>query len=350
MKTLLLAGGGTGGHIYPAIAIAQAFRKRFPASRIVFVGTAKGLETKIIPREGFPLELIKVGALNNVGIFRKLLTILLLPIAGVQAIWIVLKNRPDFVIGVGGYASGPVVLASSLLFRRTYLFEPNAYPGLTNRWLSWFVKRAFVNFKDTCRYFRNPQVVGIPVRQDLVQLPRTREKNLKVLIFGGSQGARGINNTVIEALKLGGSWQDRVEIVHQTGRLDFKRLEQEYMKMRLPHVQCYEFLYDMPQRYAWADLVVCRSGASTLAELAAMHKAAILVPFPQAADNHQHKNAEVLSLRNAAILIPQAEFTPQKFIETLSKFIESPETLENLESEISKFHISDSATNLVNSL
>lgn len=348
--TVLIAGGGTGGHIYPAVAVAQALKNIDPHIQVYFIGTRGGLEIKIVPKEGYPLHFIDIGALNNVGIIRKILTIISLPLALLQSLRLILRFRPRAVLGVGGYASGPVMVAAKLLGVRIVLFEPNAYPGLTNRWLSPFVDRAFVNFDVTRRYFNDAISVGIPIRAGLSPKHTSHSSPLKILIFGGSQGARGINQTVLEAVKQNGRWLEKVEIVHQTGMRDFHDMDVEYQRIGRSNVKCLEFLYDMPERYAWADLVICRAGASTLAELAACRKAAVLVPFPFAADNHQQKNAEALVAKQAALMVVQKDFTPERLEEIVNQFISDPTRLTQLENSIASFYKAQSAEKIAEEL
>jgi UDP-N-acetylglucosamine--N-acetylmuramyl-(pentapeptide) pyrophosphoryl-undecaprenol N-acetylglucosamine transferase len=341
VRGLLIAGGGTGGHIYPAIAIAQAAMKMEPALKVDFVGTNKGLETKIVVRENFPLHFVTVGALNSVGILTKALTLLSLPYAIVQAMGFLFKLKPRSVIGVGGYASGPMMIAALLLkpilHFKVALFEANAFPGLTNRWLSKKADIAFTNFEVSNSFFKRPMTVGIPIRSGLSSLPRPPHPRFRILIFGGSQGARGINYTVLDAVKSGGSWLDDVEVIHQIGSADFKKFDEEYKKINPENIRWFEFLYDMPERYAWADLVICRAGASTLAELAACQKAAVLIPFPFAADNHQQENAETLERESAALVILQKNFTSEKLMETVIDFKKNPQQISVFERRIGMF-------------
>lgn len=338
---ILFAGGGTGGHIYPAVAVAQVLKQK--GFLISFVGTRKGLETKIIPKEGFPLYFVSVGALNNVGVLTKILTLLALPVALIQSVFILIRLRPKVVLGVGGYSSGPVLVAAKLLGFPTAIFESNAHPGLTNRILGQFVKTSFTNFSITNTYLKHAVKTGMPIRQEFSPLKLASGKKLRILIFGGSQGARGINNSVLEAVKRGGTWLSNVEIVHQIGRLDFQKLSSEYKTLNLPQLEFHEFLYDMPKRYAWADVVFCRAGASTLAELAACQKASVLIPFPAAADDHQMKNAQVLAKAGAALLVEQKDFTPGKFVNLISEFILDPTKLKALEGQVGQFFTPQSA-------
>ncbi len=345
---ILIAGGGTGGHIYPAIAIAQKIKKIDPSVTIEFVGTELGLEKKIIPREGYKLHFIKAAALNNVGFLAKIFSLAILPWGILQSIFLILKLKPRLVFGVGGYASGPMMFAALLLRQKTCVFESNAHPGFTNRVLASFVNLAFVNFEVSKKFFKNALVLGFPVREGMspeyhaIKQSRLSDQKLKVLIFGGSQGARGINKTVLAAIQKSDpvqkSWLEDFEIVHQIGSADWKFYEGEYKKLIAPQVKYFEFLYDMPERYQWADLVVCRAGAATLAELACCGKAAVLIPFPFASDDHQRKNAEAMVSAGAAQMIVQNDFTPEKFIATLQYYRQNSDGLKNLENQIIKFY------------
>ena len=336
---MIIAGGGTGGHILPALAIAKAVKDLDPDVDIHFVGTAKGLETRLVPKENFPLHLIPVSGIKNLSIKNKIKAFCQLPFAFFKSMQLIMKLKPDVVLGVGGYASGPLLLMAAFLRKKTILWEPNAHPGLTNRILSRFVPVAIVVFKDSQKYLRSQKILpmGMPLRKGIEAKPREPHSTLRVLIFGGSQGARGINNTVSESLLRGGDWLEGVEFVHQTGALDFERISRVY-KEHSVGVDCQAFLYDMEKRYAWADLVICRSGANTVAEIAAAQKAAVFVPFPYAADDHQKKNAESLAERGAAILVEQMSFTPDKFIELIKTFKSEPDRISQMEKLVYQFH------------
>jgi len=355
MALVLIAGGGTGGHIYPAVAIAQGILKQDPNASVEFVGTAQGLESKIIPREKFKLHLICAGALNNVSLVTKILSLLLLPLGIIQSIILILKLKPNIIVGVGGYASGPMMLAAVILQRRTAVFEPNSYPGLTNRKLAPFVDLALVNFEVTKKFFKNAKLLGMPVRNgmeisSLKVLPNSHSGKLKVLIFGGSQGARGINRTVLSTVQNNLQSLKDFEIVHQIGATDWAHYDSEYKKINPGNIQWFEFLYDMPVRYAWADLVICRAGAATLSELASLGKAAVIIPFPFAADNHQQKNAEALESQGACEMIEQKDFTSEKFIEILKEFDSQREKLTILEHAVIRFHIPNAKENIAKTL
>ncbi len=341
-KKIVIAGGGTGGHIYPAVAIARALLRKDPDIDIHFVGTAQGLETKIIPREGWPLHTLNVGKLNYAGsYFKKLTTLLKLPWSFVQAAALLFDLKPQAVLGVGGYASGPFVLISTLLGFRASLWEPNAVPGLTNRWLSRFVRRSFIVFADAKKFLHSRQVeiVGLPVRDILENVgrrPQSSQEFFHVLVFGGSQGARAINQAVSEAILTGFEWRKNIKFVHQTGPLDFAEIKEKYKDQQ--QVEVFEYLHDMEKQYAWADLVICRAGASTVAEIAACRKAALFIPLPWAADDHQLKNAQALVDAAAADMLLQKDLTKETLIERIQKLSKDPNQLKSFENKVKMFY------------
>jgi UDP-N-acetylglucosamine--N-acetylmuramyl-(pentapeptide) pyrophosphoryl-undecaprenol N-acetylglucosamine transferase len=305
---VLIAGGGTGGHIIPALAIARELRDAYGAE-VRFVGTARGLETKLVPEAGFPLELIRVGQLKNVSLATRLRTLADLPLGVMRCVGLVRDFRPDVVVGVGGYASGPAMMAAILLRVPTLAFEPNAVPGLANRLVGKRVSAAAVNFEETRRYFRNARVTGIPVRREFFEIAeKPAGSTQKLLVFGGSQGARIFNQVMPKIAKSLIEEIPGLRILHQAGATFAETVEAAYAAggADATRWEVAAFLDDMPRRFADADLILCRSGASTVAELAAAGKAALLVPLPTAADNHQLKNAEVLRAAGAAELRVQS--------------------------------------------
>lgn len=343
-KTIIIAGGGTGGHIYPGVAIARAIQRLEPGIEVHFAGARGGLEEKIIPRENFPLHLIDIGKLHSsVGLKTRLLTLLKLPMSFVQAVQIVRRLKPVAVLGVGGFASGPVLFVASLMGYRTLIWEPNAHPGMANRMLSRFVRECLLVFEDAAKYLKAKNVSrsGLPVRSSIALRRRpagylsSSDVPLKVLVFGGSQGARAINTVVAEAIRTNPDALDRIQLVHQTGPADFAKIKEIYSKF--PEVQCLEYLHDMDSRYAWADLVVCRAGASTVAEICAARKAAVFIPLPTAADNHQQRNAEVLARKSAAVMILQKDFNPITFMNIVNAFHFHRDKLTNLEKNVAQF-------------
>ena len=326
---ILIAGGGTGGHIIPALAIADELKAQHGAE-ILFVGTARGLESRLVPQAGYRLELIRVGQLNRVSLATRLRTLIDLPLGLWQCVRLLRSFRPDVVIGVGGYASGPAMGTAILLGIPTLAFEPNAVPGLANRLVGSRVKAAAVNFEPAARYFHNAHITGIPVRAEFFHLaPRPTGAAPHLLVFGVSQGARVLNATMP---KIAASLLEEIPgltILHQAGARHAESTLAAYQASGAPasRWQVEPFLDDMPRRFAAADLVLARSGASTVAELAAAGKPAVLVPLPTAADDHQRKNAEVMAGADAARVLLEPDLTPSQLQGTLSDLLTQPEQL-----------------------
>lgn len=344
-KTIVIAGGGTGGHIYPGIAIARAIQKADPSIQVHFVGTALGLETKIVPREGFQLHLIESGKLNVKSAMQKVKTLFKMPLGFLQSLRLLGQLKPLYVIGVGGYASGPFVLAASLVGFNTAIWEPNAMPGMANRLLSRFVDKCFVVFDEAKKHLRNKNVIqtGMPVREEIEnpKLISHNDDKFHLLAFGGSQGARAINNCLSDAILQGGEWVKDLSVVHQLGSYDFATISSKY-KTAPCDVQPQEFIFDMPKYYQWADIIVSRGGASSLAEAAAFGIIPIIIPLP-AADNHQEKNAESLVKKNAARMIFQKDLTPERLISEVQSLRSDKALREQMVRNIKNFYIPQAA-------
>ena len=319
-----IVGGGTGGHIIPALAIARELRQLYSAE-IIFVGTNRGIETRLVPQAGFELRLVQVGQLKGVSLARRLRTLSDIPRAVLACRNIFAEFRPQVVIGVGGYASGPGMLAALLVRIPTLAFEPNLVPGFANRVVARFVSAAAVHFEDTKKFFRNARVTGVPVRQEFFNVAeRTFSPPGSLLVFGGSQGARILNQTMIDAIP---TWRELgIQIRHQTGERDFERVEAAYREASFP-AQVSRFIDDMPAAFARADAVLCRSGASTMAEITAAGKPAIFVPFALAADDHQLKNALALESMGAARLIPESQLSPERLSAVVAEVLGDPARL-----------------------
>lgn len=299
----LMAGGGTGGHIIPALAVARELRRR--GHQVFFVGTNRGLESKLVPAEGFNLKLIKVGGLNRVSTARKAATLARLPFTTLAC----LAESADAVFSMGGYVAGPPVLAA--LVRRTpvVVMEPNAVPGFTNRAIGRFVYRALVSFPETAAHFPagRAEVTGLPVREEFFHIaPRARDAALHLLITGGSQGSHALNIAGQNSWPILRDSGHPIRIVHQTGLADFETMREAFAASGLEG-EIVPFIQDMPAAFANADLIVCRAGAGTVSELAAAGKPSILVPFPFAADDHQTKNAEAMERAGAGKLLRETE-------------------------------------------
>jgi UDP-N-acetylglucosamine--N-acetylmuramyl-(pentapeptide) pyrophosphoryl-undecaprenol N-acetylglucosamine transferase len=330
---VLIAGGGTGGHVIPGLAIARELRDAHGAE-VRFVGTARGLETRLVPEAGFKLELVRSGQLKNVSLATRLRTMLDLPLGVVECVRLLREFRPQVVVGVGGYASGPGMLAAILLRVPTLAYEPNAVPGMTNRWLGRRVSAAAVNFEQTAKYFRNAEVTGVPVRAEIFALPpRPVGAEPRLLVTAGSNGALIFNETMPKiAARLFGSVPG-LTITHQSGPRQLEDTRAAYMHYCAAYLhhgfaperfRVEAFLADMPAQYGAADLVLARSG-STVAELCAAGKPSLLVPFAAAADDHQRKNAEVLVQAGAAVMLLQRDVTPATLLAGLRELLLDPE-------------------------
>ncbi len=317
---VIVAGGGTGGHVIPALAIAQELRSRYNA-QVMFVGTQRGIETRMVPAAGFELHIIQVGALNRVDLATRLKTLLDLPRAFIAAAQLIREFRPDVMIGVGGYASGPAMLTAAMMSVPTLAFEPNVIPGVANRIVAPMVSVAAVHFEATCHYFRNCHVTGVPVRQEFFHVPaRPRDARLTLLVFGGSQGAHAINQVVLDALPNLMDTVPGIHVIHQTGEKDYVNAQAVYLRTMIS-AEVSPFIDDMPSAFARADLLVCRSGASTVAEITAAGKPAIFIPLPTAADDHQTQNAAALAEGGAARLLPQSELSGDRLVDEVAALL-----------------------------
>lgn len=344
---VLFAAGGTGGHIYPAIAVAKEVLRRDANSTIKFVGTAKGLETKLVPNNGFELLTIESAGLKNVGLIGKLKGLLILPKSFLEARKLLKEFHPDVVVGAGGYVTGPVLLMASLMKIPTLVMDSNALPGFTNRQLARFVDKAALTFEESLKFFPNKGVVtGNPVRNEFFEIqPKARGEKVNLLIFGGSQGARAINLAMVDTLN--SLPMDKLNIVHQTGELDFEKVETGYQEANW-HADIRRYITDMMSEFAKADLVICRAGATTCAELAAAGKAAIMIPLPTAADDHQRKNAEALEAAGAAKMILQKDLTGESLAREIESLLNAPQKITEMENSARKLAKKDAAELAVN--
>ena len=328
---VLIAGGGTGGHVIPALAIARELRDAHGAE-VRFVGTARGLETKLVPEAGFPLELVRSGQLKNVSVATRVRTMLDVPLGVLRCIGLLRSFKPDVAVGVGGYASGPAMMAAIMLRVPTLAYEPNAVPGMANRLVGKYVSAAAVNFPETTRYFRNATATGVPVRDEIFAVPdRALGLERRLLITAGSNGAKIFNETLPG---IAGRLLERVPgltIVHQTGERALEATREAYRNARVDEARVVvdAFLPDMAKEYAAADLVLARAG-STVAELAAAGKPSLLVPLPTAADDHQRKNAELVVRGGAAEMLLQAELTPEVLLDRLVGLLTDGERLRTM--------------------
>ena len=371
-KRVIIAAGGSGGHIYPALALAHAFLKLYPETQVHFWGSHGGMENRIVPQNGFSLKTIPIGRLqSNVSYLERLTTVFLLPLALLRALLFLLNYRPHLVLGVGGHASGPLLLVSSLL--RTFqifhisnaIWEPNAMPGLTNRWLSRFVQKNLIVFKEAEKYLKTSSVsistihfVGMPVREEIKpsQAKIKMHKKFRIFIFGGSQGSVAINEVIGRTFQNQGAteenqcqekneWKKNLQVVHQTGIKNFDKFNNIYPSNM--NIEVVPYIDNMGERYAWADLVICRSGTGTLFELAASGCPSILIPLPTAANDHQKKNAEVFHKSGAAIMILQNDFNELTLKKAIIELQTNFEKRNLMSRKAHQFHKPHAAENIV---
>lgn len=336
---VLIAAGGTGGHIYPGIAVAKEIMRRDSQSQVRFVGTARGLEKRLVPGAGFELSLIESAGLKNVGFAARLRGLWLIPKAMFAARKLIAEFRPDVVVGAGGYVSGPVLLVASLLKIPTLVMESNALPGWTNRRLARFCTKAAVSFEAALPYFQGKGIVtGNPVRSEFFDIgAHTRDAaastaGFRLLIFGGSQGAHAINSGMVGALPHLENHKNRLRITHQTGESDLEEITRGYNAAGwTTRADVRPYIDDIVREFAAADLIICRAGATTCAELVAAGRAAIMVPFPLAADDHQRKNAEALTEKGAARTIIQSDLTGATLASEITRLLDAPAQLSAME-------------------
>lgn len=330
--TILIAAGGTGGHLYPAVALAREFLRRNPSTKIVFVGTAKGIETKVLAHEGFPLELISAKPVMGKGLGGALRGLLSVPVGLWQSLRLISRHQADLVIGVGGYTSPTMLLAAALKRIARVILEPNAYPGMANIAVGPCAQRVFLAFDSAAGKFAKAKVrvVGSPIRQHFLdginQTAMISGREPRLLIFGGSQGAKAINSAVVDGLPQLLQALPRLVITHQTGEADHARVVEAYRRAGV-QAEVVPFLYDMPTVLRAADLVVARAGAMTIAELTACGKPAILIPLPTAIYDHQMKNARAMEAAGGAMVLPQPELTGAQLAGAIVMLLQKPDRL-----------------------
>jgi UDP-N-acetylglucosamine--N-acetylmuramyl-(pentapeptide) pyrophosphoryl-undecaprenol N-acetylglucosamine transferase len=318
---VVIAGGGTGGHLFPGLAVAREFKRRDSTTEILFIGTAQGIEFRVLPKEGFRLETLEVKGIKGRGLRGWLDAAYGVPLSFLRSLAIIRKFRPDCVIGLGGYASGPVLLAAKSAGMRCAIMEQNLRPGFTNKVLGRLAQRVFTAYRQSAAFFPGARVVetGNPVRWRNLPAVAKRGK-FSLLVFGGSAGARRINYAVVEALKTLTDLREEVFITHQTGTLDFTAIQEAYASLPF-EAEVVSFIDAMDEAYARSDLVLCRAGATTVAELTAFGKAAILVPYPYAIYDHQRGNAQALQEQGAADMILDQDLNGQVLAEKLRGYL-----------------------------
>ncbi|HET9395943.1 MAG TPA: undecaprenyldiphospho-muramoylpentapeptide beta-N-acetylglucosaminyltransferase [Nitrospiraceae bacterium] len=335
--TIVIAAGGTGGHLYPAVALAREFLHRDPMTKVLFVGTSRGLESKVLAHEGFELVLINAKPVMGKGLTDVLKGLCAMPLSLWQCGRILSQRQARLVIGVGGYTSPMMVLAAALKRIPRVILEPNAYPGLANKAVAPFVQRVFLAFESAARFFdqRKGRVVGTPVRKEFLTQcrPPGRERQRgghHVLVFGGSQGAKALNSAAIEGLPDLLKQRPHMTVTHQTGEADHDRVSQAYRRAGVT-ATVLPFVYDMPAAINAADVVVARAGAMTVAELTTCGKPAILIPLPTAIYDHQMKNAKVMEAAGAAVVLPQADLTGATLARSVAQILDDPQRMKAME-------------------
>jgi UDP-N-acetylglucosamine--N-acetylmuramyl-(pentapeptide) pyrophosphoryl-undecaprenol N-acetylglucosamine transferase len=355
MTRVVIAGGGTGGHLYPGVAVARELLRRQPDATVTFAGTARGLESRLIPKEGFELDVIRSVGLKGRSIATAMRGLAMVPVSLADAWAIVSRRRPHIVVGVGGYSSGPVVLVAAMRRIPTMLLEQNAVPGLTNRLLARVVRAAALTYGDTGNYFgRRGFVTGNPVRPEFFDSPITDPRfaipdGRRLLILGGSQGAHAINVAMVAAAAELGRRHTGLEIVHQAGPRDLADVREGYRRAGIT-ARAESFLDGVAGEMKLADLVICRAGATTLAELAALGRPAVLIPFPAATDDHQTRNANVLVAAGAAELIDERTMTPERLAEVVSGLLSAGGRRAAMAAAMKTFARPDAAARIVDRL
>lgn len=329
---LIIAGGGTGGHLFPGIAVAEEFLARDPANRVLFVGTEKGIEAKVLPREGYPLATIPAAGILGKGVLGKAKGMLLLLYGYASSRKVLREFRPDLVLGVGGYASAPLLLAARGMLIPRFIHEQNAYPGLTNKALARLAEQVFISLEEAREFFPKDRTLltGNPLRRqildEIAREPEPGSETFRILVFGGSQGAHAINMAVTAALPRLKNLGKALAITHQTGEKDLEEVREAYQRAGV-EADVAPFINGMAAAYRNADLIVCRAGATTIAEITACGKPALFIPFPHATGDHQRRNAEALLKAGAAFLLDERELSGDSLADLVEQLAREPETL-----------------------
>ncbi len=350
---LMLAGGGPGGHFFPALAIAEALKFDSPSSEILFVGTKRGIEARLIPQTEFPIKFVSARGIMRTGILNSIRAGMEIPVGILQSFKIINDFKPDFVLGVGGYASAPTLVAALILNIETGIQEQNSMMGAANRMLSKFVNKIFISWQNTSPSTPTDRtfLVGNPVRKTLFQrnsIPMDTNK-FKILIFGGSKGANSLNLGMVEHVDKLRNLASRIKIVHQTGPDLMDKVKEAYKQATID-AEVTEFITDMGSYYSWADLVVCRAGASSLAEITAVGKPAIVVPFPFAAEDHQTKNALWLEDQHAVKMVKDADLKTGALISQIRDLLDAPAALKSMAENAGRLGKPDAARRIVHEI
>jgi len=343
-RGVVISGGGTGGHLFPALAVGRRLQEQNPAIRLTYIGGHRPLEKDLMGRYGAHFIPMRIEGIKGRGL-KGLRTMALLPFAFIRSFFLLARFRPGLVIGVGGYSAGPVVLAASLLRIPTLILEQNSTPGLTNRLLIRWAKKAVVAFESSLAYFKGKGVfLGNPVREEFYRLrTKPRTPNLTLLVFGGSQGSRVLNEAMLAALPFLKPERDNLCLFHQTGKAEFDRVKEAYTQNGFPDAEVAPFFFDMAGYFEKSDLVISRAGATTIAELIVAQKAALLIPFALASEDHQAKNAAELARVDGAEVILEKDLTPRLLAERILFYLRNPEKLSSMERNLAALKTEDPA-------
>lgn len=344
---VIIAGGGTGGHLYPGIAVAEEFYRQDRDADVLFVGTQQGIEARIVPKEGYKLETIPAGGIANKKIVSKLLSGAKMIKGFIKAMTILKRFKPDVVIGVGGYASVPMLSAAAVLRFPTIIMEQNLFPGLANKTLALMVDRVIVAFEGSKKFFkRNVEVLGNPVRKGIIGCTHKKSGDFVIFVFGGSQGASAINKAVAESLEYLKKESSGIRFLHQTGEKDFEWVRDSYRKSGIP-ADVTPYIYNMEEAYNKADIVISRAGATSIAEISACGRPAILIPYPFAAHDHQRHNAEYLKSIGSAEVISESDLTGKKVAEKIIYFLYNRDRLKEMSEKSAGIYRKTAASDIV---
>ena len=346
---LLIAGGGTGGHLFPGIAVAQEFLSRNKENHVLFIGTQKGIECTVLPKFNLPLKTVWIQGYKGKSALAKIFTLFMIPISTLQALIILLQFKPDVVLGVGGYASFPAILAAWVLRKKRFIQEQNVTLGMTNRILSYFVHKVFLRFESPKKYISEKKaiVTGNPVRKFVSKTIKTSDRFI-LFILGGSQGAHSINRAMLEALPFLTPLKEKIHLIHQTGRADLRWVENVYTENHW-QVEIYDFIYNMDEVIDRADYIICRAGASTVSELTVKGKACLFIPYPHAS-HHQEKNARALADDSAARLLLDWKLNGQTLAKEIEWALQNPRALEVMRKKMLEHAHPYAATAIVDEL
>jgi len=344
---VIIAGGGTGGHLYPGIAVAEEIYRQEPDSDVLFVGTKTGIESRILPKEGYKLEIISAGGVVNKNIFSKFISFMKMTAGFFKSFFVLRSFKPDIVVGVGGYASAPMLSAAAIMRFPTMIMEQNLYPGTTNRFLSRIVDRVVVAFDGSEKFFnRKVDVLGNPVRRGIKECKNITGRTFTVFIFGGSQGSHAINKGIVESLEYLQEESGQISFLHQTGEKDYAWVDESYKKAGIT-AEVAPYVYNIIDMYGKADIVICRAGATTIAEITASGRPAILIPYPHAAHDHQRTNAEYMQSRGSAEVILEKDLSGKILADKIKYFMYNRDRLKEMAEKSSGLYRQNSAHDIV---